>query len=141
MPLPNEPSTWPTRLIVSAVLCGSSAWHQEQKEIGRVGSVRSAVSCLRLPLWSTSPSFSDRCGGSMWQVEHLSVTWMPPCVGNTLRSFPWVRPSRRPSLLLVHPVLCVHITAGVGRTGSPAMPGSDHRNCVSLSLAFPLFWP
>ncbi len=32
------------------------------------------------------------------------------------------------------------IIAGVGRTGSPAMPGSDHRGCVSLSLAFPLFW-
>ncbi len=79
--------------------------------------------------------------GSMRWVEHFAVPGLPTGVGNTLRSFPWVRPSRRPSLLLVHPVLCVHITAGVGRTGSPAMPGSDHRNCVSLSLAFPLFWP
>ena len=64
----------------------------------------------------------------------------PTSVGNTLRSFPWFRPSRRPSLLLVHPVPCVHITAGVGRRGSHGTRGGDHRTCGSRSLVFPLLW-
>jgi hypothetical protein len=33
----------------------------------------------------------------------------------------------------------VRITAGVGRIGSHAMLGGDHRVCALLSLAFPLF--
>jgi len=59
----NGLSTWPTRPIVSTVLCGSSAWHQGPKAIGRVAEVGSAVSCLHLPLLSESPSSSDRCAG------------------------------------------------------------------------------
>src|SRR5258707_14996149 len=139
MNLPSVPSTWPTRLIVSNVLCGSSAWHQGPKAIGRVASVRSAVSCLRLPSLSASPSFSDRCGGSMWQDERFAVPGSPTCVGHMLRCFPWLGPSKRPSPLLVHPVRCVRIIAGVGSTGSHAMPGGDHPNCALPWLGFPLF--
>ncbi len=130
----------PTRPIVSAVLFETNAWHQEPKEIGHVESVLCAVSCLHLRLLSTSQSYSDQYGGWMWQADPFVAPGWPTGVGNTLRSFLWFRLSRRPSLLLVHPAPCVHITAGVGRTGSPAMPGSDHHNCVSVSLAFPLVW-
>jgi len=135
-----QPSTSPTRPIVSAALCGSSAWHQEPKAIGHVASVRSAVSCLHLRLLSESLSCSDRCGGWMWLVERFVAPGWLTGVGSTLRSLPWFRPSKRFCLLLAHLVPSVLITAGVGRTDSTAMPGSDHRTCVSVSLAFPLFW-
>jgi hypothetical protein len=75
----------------------------------------------------------------MWQVERFAVPGPPTGAGNMLRCFPWLKTSRRPSHLLVHPVLSVRIIAGVGRIGSHATPGSDHRSSVSLSLAFPLF--
>jgi hypothetical protein len=118
---------------------GAVPGERRPKEIGRVGSVRSAVSCLPLPLLSESPSCSDRCAGSMWPVERFAVPGPPTGAGNMWRCFPWLGPSRRPSLLLVHPVPSVRIIAGVGRIGSHATPGGDHRSSVSLSLAFPLF--
>ena len=134
-------STWPTRLIGSRVLCGSSAWHREPKEIGRGAEVGFAVACLHLPFLSESPSCSDRCGSRRCGRSSASPYLdRPTSVGNRWRCFPWLGPSRRPSLLLVHPVPCVRIRASVGTTGSPAMPGSDHRTCVSLELSFPLFW-
>ncbi len=76
----------------------------------------------------------------MWQVERFAASGRPIGVGNTLRSFPWVRPSNRFCLLLAPLVPSVLIAAGVGRTDSPAMPGPDQRNYVSVSLAFPLVW-
>jgi hypothetical protein len=97
--------------LASACRCGAQAHRAWIDALGRCG--RS----------STSPHLDD-----------------PTFVGNTLRSFPWFRPSRRPGLLLVHPVPCVRITAGEGMIGSPAMPGSDHRTCVSQSLVFLIFW-
>jgi len=110
--------------------------HGRQKRspvgIGRVALVQSAGSCLRLPWLHASPSFSERCGGLMWQDERFAAPGQPTGVGNMLRCFPWLKPSRRPSLLLVYPVRCVRIRTFVGRTGSPAMPRPDHRNCVSL---------
>jgi|SRR6266516_2592320 len=48
---PNGPSISPIRLIVSAVLCESSAWLQGPKEIAPVVSAPSAVSCLHLRLY------------------------------------------------------------------------------------------
>ncbi len=125
-----------------SALCSAGAvpGKRRQKAIGRVASALSAVFCLRLPRFRTSPSCLDRCGGSMWPDEHFAAPGRPTGVGNTLRSFPWFRPSRRLGLLLVHLVPCVHITAGVGRIDSPAMPGSDHRTCVSRSLVFLVFW-
>ena len=124
------PSTWPTRRIASTVLSGSSAWHQGPKEIEPVASVRFAVSCLRLPWLSESPSFSERCAGSMWQGEHFDAPGSPTGVGNMWRCFLWLELSRRPSLLLVHPVPCGRIIAGAGRIGSLATLGGDHRNCA-----------
>src|SRR6266568_5454269 len=97
-------------------------------------------SCLLLPLWSENPSLLDRCGGWMWQGERFAASGRPIGVGNTLRSFPWFRLSNKFCLLLAHLVLSVLIAAGEGLTGSPAMPDPDQRNCVSVSLAFPLFW-
>src|SRR6266536_4052829 len=101
---PNGPSIWPIRLIVSTVLCGSSAWHQGPKAIGRVASVPFAVCYLLLPSLSESPSFSDQYGGWMEQVERFVAPGRPIGVGNTLRSFPWFRPSRRQNHLLAHRV-------------------------------------
>ena len=100
------------------------------KEIEPVAEVGFAVSCLRLPWLSASPSFSDRCGGSMWQADPFVAPGSPTGVGNMWRCFHWLKPSRRPSLLLVHPVPCVRIIAGVGMIGSHATPGGDHRTCV-----------
>ena len=71
----------------------------------------------------------------MWKVERFAASGQPIGVGNTLISFPWFKPSNRFCLLLAHLVPLVLIAAGVGRIDSPAMPGSDHRNCVSVSLA------
>ena len=133
---PNGPSTSHIRLIVSTVLCGSSAWHQGLKEIGRVASVQFAVCYLLLPPLSKNPSFSDQYGGWMWKVERFAASGQPIGVGNTWRSFPWFRPSNRCCLLPTPLVPFVLIAAGVGRIDSPAMPGGDHRNCVSASLAF-----
>jgi hypothetical protein len=76
---------------------------------------------------------------SMWPVERFAVAGPPTGVGNMWRCFPWLKPSQRPSLLLVHPVRCVRIIAGVGMIGSRAMPGGDHPNCGLPSLVFPLF--
>ena len=75
MPLPSEPSTWPTRRIVNPVLCESSVWHQEPKGIEPVVLVRSVVSCLHphLCLLSASRSCSDRSGGWMWLGEHFAA--------------------------------------------------------------------
>jgi hypothetical protein len=66
---------------------------------------------LRCPagasLWlSESPSCSERCAGSMWPVERFAVPGPPTGAGNMWRCFPWLGPSRRPSLLLVHLVPC-----------------------------------
>jgi hypothetical protein len=74
-----------------------------------------------------------------WQGEPFAASGLPTGVDNTLRSFRWFKPSSRLNLPLVHHMPCVRIIAGVGRTGSPAMPGSVPRNCVSVSLAFQLF--
>src|SRR6266516_431129 len=75
MPSLSGLSTWPTRPTVNPVLCGSSAWHQGPKAIGRGASVRFAVSCLHLPPLNESPSFSERCGsrrcGSSYASPHL----------------------------------------------------------------------
>ncbi len=65
-------STWPTRPIVCHVLSESSVSLRGPKEIGHDESVRSAVSCPRLPLLSTSRSCSVQCGGWMWRAD--------PCV-------------------------------------------------------------
>ena len=70
------------------------------------------------------------------QVERFAAPGRPIGVGNMLRSFPWFKPSNRWCLLPAHLVPFVLIAAGVGRFDSPAMPGSDHHNCVSVSLAF-----
>ncbi len=64
----------------------------------------------------------------------------PTGVGNMWRCFHWLKPSQRPSLLLVHLVRCVRIIAGVGRIGSHATPGGDHRTCVLPWLVFLIFW-
>ncbi len=97
-----------------------------------VVSVQSVASCLR-PRWlnvSESLSFSDRCAGWMWQVEHC-VAPGPPIGGvSTPRS------SRLSSVLRGFPlhhvplVRSVRIIAGVGPIGSHGMPGGDHRNCA-----------
>ena len=68
---------FPTRRIVSNVLCGSSAWHRGPKVIGRVALVQSPGSCLRLPWLRASPSFSDRCAGWMWQDERCAAPGHP----------------------------------------------------------------
>ena len=78
---------------------------------------------------------------SMWPVERFAVAGPPTGVGNMWRCFPWLKPSRRPSLLLVHPVRCVRIRAFVGRIGSRATPGGDPHGCASRSLAYPRFSP
>jgi hypothetical protein len=61
----SGPSISPIRLIVSTVLCGSSAWHQGPKEIGRVASVQFAVCYLLLPPLSGNLSGLDQCAGWM----------------------------------------------------------------------------
>jgi hypothetical protein len=142
MLLPNGPSIWPIRLIVNAVRCGNNAWHQEPKGIAPGASVLCAVSCLlrRLCLVSESRSCSDRSGGWMWQGERFVAAGSPTGAGNMLRSFHWFRHSESFCLHRVRRVPSVLITAGVGRIGSTAMPRSDPRTCVSVSLAFPLVW-
>jgi hypothetical protein len=75
----------------------------------------------------------------MWLVERFAANGRPTGVGNMLKYFLWLRQNLKQNLLLVHPGPFVRAIAGVGRTGSPAMPGWDHRNCVSVSLVCPLF--
>jgi hypothetical protein len=141
MRLPNGPSIWPTRPIVSAVLCGNNVWHQEPKEIAPGVSVRCAVSCLplRLYLLSESRSNSDRSGGWMCLVERFAAPGSPTGAGNMSRCFRLRIVRRAFPFPLAHHGLCVRITAGVGTIGSHAMLGGDHRSGASLSLAFPLF--
>jgi hypothetical protein len=129
----------PDRL--SALLCaGTVLGERRPKAIGLVASVRSAVSCPHLRRSRQRLSYSAQCAGWMWLVERFAGTGWLTGVDRTLRSFPWFRPSKKFCLLLAHLVPFVLITAGVGRTDSPAMPGSDHHTCVSVSLAFPLVW-
>jgi len=47
-----------------------------------------------------------------------------------VKYFLWPRQNLKQNLLLVHPGPFVRARAFVGRTGSPAMPAWDHRNCV-----------
>ena len=147
MLLPNGPSIWPTRPTVSAVLCEHNVWHQGQKEIAPGVSVLCAVSCLPLLrcLLSESRSSSDRSGGWMlggWGRSSASPHLDDPTSAGNMSRCLYSRKCRRALLLpLAHRVPCARIIAGVGRTGSHAMPGLDHRNCVSPSLAFPLFSP
>jgi hypothetical protein len=49
----------------------------------------------------------------MWLVERFAVPGPPTGADNMWRCFPWLKPSRRPSLLLVHLVPSVRIIAGV----------------------------
>ncbi len=103
------------------------------------GSVLSAVSCLLLPLLSESLSYSDRCGGWMWPVDLFAAAEPLTGVGNTPRCL-HLRKFLRVFLLCPAPLVpCVRIIAGVGMTDSHATPDGDHRNCVSLSQAFPPF--
>jgi hypothetical protein len=136
MPLPNEPFISPTRPIVSAVLFGSSAWHQVRKETVLVASVPSVVSCPHRRWLSTSLSRSDPYDGWMSQAEHFVASGPPIGACSTsrlLRSLNFLK------VFLLHPahlVLCARIAAGVGATGSLVMPGGDHHNCVSPSPVF-----
>jgi hypothetical protein len=107
-----------------------------QRRSGASQKSQFAVCYLLLPRFRESPSCSDQYGGWMWKVERFAAPGQSIGVGNTWRSLPWFRPSNRFCLLLAHLVPFVLIAAGVGRIDSPAMPGSDHRNCVSVSLAF-----
>src|SRR5512133_1024880 len=100
MPLPSVPSTSPTRPIASAVLCRSSAWHQEQKEIGRVASAPSAVSCLHLPRFRASLSSSGQYAGWMERVEHFVAPGPPIGADNTSRYLHWLKP---PGTVCLHP--------------------------------------
>jgi hypothetical protein len=77
----------------------------------------------------------------MWPVERFAVPGPPTGVGNMWRYFHWLKPSRRPSLLLGHPVPSVRIIVGVGMIGCYVMLGRDFRNGASVSLAFLLFSP
>jgi hypothetical protein len=102
-------------------------------------SVLSVGSCPHLPLLSMSESrsCSGRCDGWMWQVERFAAPG--PLIGasNALRCFHWLA---SPRAFRLHPaplVLCVRITAGVGKIGSHATLGRDHLNCASQLLAFP----
>ena len=119
---------------------GAMPGERRPKGIGHVASVLSAVSCPRLPPLSESLSCSDRCGGWMWQAGPCGAPGRPTGSGNMLRCFHWLKPSRRQNLLLVHLVPSGRTIAGAGTTGSRATPGSDHHNCASPSLEFPLVW-
>src|SRR5947209_16213568 len=77
----------------------------------------------------------------MWPVERFAAPGQPTGVGNMWRCFPWLKPSRRPSLLLVHLVPSVRIIAGVGRIGSHATVGGDLHRRASRSLAYLRFSP
>jgi hypothetical protein len=132
---------FPTRPIVSVVLFGRSVWRKAQKVIVRAGSVLFVVFCPHLPRLSVSESLfhSDRYDGWTWQAERFVAPG--PLIGtvNTPRSSRLLNTLRGVSLHHVPLVRCVRITAGVGPIGSHATPGGDHRNCVLLSRAFPLF--
>ena len=135
----NLLSTWPPRLIVSAVLFAKNAWHQRRKAIVLAGSVLFAVSCLLLLLLNKSQSCSDLYGGWMWQAECCAALGRPIGVGNTSKCSYW---QKFPGALLLHPALLapyVRITVGVGMIDLHATLGGDHRNCVSLLLVFLLF--
>jgi hypothetical protein len=67
-------SRLPDRLEV-ACSAGAGLGGRRPKEIGRGASVGSAVSRLPLLLLPASPSFSDRCDGSMWQADPFR-TWI-----------------------------------------------------------------
>jgi hypothetical protein len=119
---------------------GAVLGERRPKEIGRVGSVRSAVACLPLPRFRESPSCSDRCGsrrcGRSSASPYLDRPLAPAICGGA--SLGWVPAGGQASSSSTS---CrpAGIIAGVGRIGSHATPGGDHRSSVSLSLAFPLF--
>jgi len=75
----------------------------------------------------------------MWPVERFAAPGQPTGVGNMWRCFPWLKPSRRPSLLLVHPVPSVRIIVGVGMIGWYVMLGRDLPNGASLPAFVPAF--
>ncbi len=127
-------------LVAHPVGCGSNVWRKAPKAIVPAGSARSAVSCLLPPLWSESPSCSDRCGGWMWQAGPFAAPGRSTGADNMWRCFHWLRLDKRQNLLLVHLVPCAPVIAGVGTTGSHAMPGGDLLGCTSPSQAFLLFW-
>jgi hypothetical protein len=135
-------SIWPTRPIVSVVLCGSSAWQEAAKgdRARRVSAVRRLLpppaSVERKPITLGPMRLSW-----MWRVERFAAPGPPTGVGNTskylrLRSCPRAFPFPH-----AHRARYVRITAGAGTPGSHAMPGGGHRTCASRSLVFPLFWP
>jgi hypothetical protein len=108
-----------------------------QKAIVLVGSVPSVVSYLMLRLWSTILIFSEPSGGWMSLVENFAARGWLIGAGNMSKWSRLLRSPRAFFLLLAHRVQFVHITAGVGATGSHAMLGGDHPNCASQWLAFP----
>lgn len=103
-------------------------------------SVRSAVSCPRLPRFRESLSSSDQCDGWMWLVERFVALGPHTGVGNTWRCFRLRTGRRAFPLPLAHRVRCARITVGVGTIGSHGMPGGDHHNGASPWLAFLLLW-
>jgi hypothetical protein len=135
-------SAWPSRPTLSTVACGSSAWQKAAKgERARRGS---RVRRLLPPPAQVSPKpimLGSMRLSSMWPVERFAVPGSPTGAGKRLRCFPWLGPSRRLGLLLVHPVPSVGIRASVGMIGSHLTPAGDHRRSVSLSQVFPLFSP
>jgi hypothetical protein len=138
MSLPSGPFTWPTRRIVSAVRCESSAWHREPKAIERAASAPCAVFCrhLHLCVLNASQSCSDQSAGSMWPVERFAAPGPLIGAGNTSKSFRFLTSRRAFRLPFAHRVRCARITAGVGKIGSPAMPGRGHRSLALRLLAF-----
>jgi hypothetical protein len=140
---PTRRLVFPTKPTVNVVLFGSSVWRKVPKEIVRAVSVQSVASCLRPHRLnvSESQSFSDRCDGWMWQAEHFVAPGLPIGVVNTPRLSRLSSAPREFSLHHVPLVQYVHITAGVGQTGSPVMLGGDLRNCVSRWQASPPFSP
>src|SRR6266571_3903956 len=104
MRLPNGLSTWPTRRIVSAVLCGSSAWRKAAKgdRARRVSAVRRLLPApsevSHKPIMLGSMRWVDVAGRSLrrtwiahWRRQYVEVL---PLVQTQPAAKPPPRPPR-----------------------------------------------
>jgi hypothetical protein len=91
MRLPNGLSTWPTRPIVSAVVCGSSAWRKAAKgdRARRVSAVRRLLpppaSVERKPVMLGPMRWVDVAGRALrrtwtahWRRQYVEVLPLAP---------------------------------------------------------------
>jgi hypothetical protein len=141
MLLPKGPSTSLPRWIVHTAGFVNSVWGEMPKAIGLVGSARSAVFCLLLPLSNDLLIFFKRCGGWMELAEPFVAGGSPIGSANTSKCFHLLKFQKTHPHTLVLLVSCVLIIAGEGLIGLHEMHGGDHLNCVSQWPAFPLFSP